>query len=129
MGEGGAERLCLEVDSITDAVAIGGLDCEGGGTRKLRFFKLRARFPLESERAMLGEFKSRVLSADIMVLGATSTERTGGVNLGYERGMAEGDSGEELGEISPPEGESNGEIVVVGEDSVEPEVIDEILSR
>jgi hypothetical protein len=43
--------------------------------------------------------------------------------------MAEGDSGEELGEISPPEGESKGEIVVVGEDSVDVEVIDETLSR
>jgi hypothetical protein len=31
--------------------------------------------------------------------------------------------------MSPVEGESNGEIVVVGEDSVEPEVIDETLSR
>ena len=45
--------------------------------------------------------------------------------------MANGDSGEELGDMSPVEGESNGEIeiVVVGEDSVEPEVIDETLSR
>lgn len=128
-GDGGAERWVLEVDSITEAVAIGGLDCDGGGTRKERFFKLRARFPLESERAMGGEFNSRVLSADIMDLGAMSTGRTGGANLGYVRGMAEGDSGEELGEISPPEGESKGEIVVVGEDSVEAEVIDETLSR
>lgn len=43
--------------------------------------------------------------------------------------MAEGDSGEELGEISPPPGESKGELVVVGEDSVEAEVMDETLSR
>jgi hypothetical protein len=50
------------------------------------------------------------------------------VNFGYETDMAVGDSGEELGEISPP-GESKGEIVVVGEDSVEAEVIDETLSR
>jgi hypothetical protein len=78
---------------------------------------------------MFGELKSRVLSADIMDIGVTSRGRTGGVNLGYERGMAEGDSGEELGDISPPEGESKGEIVVVGEDSVEVEVIDEMLSR
>lgn len=128
-GDGGAERWVLEVDSMTEAVAIGGLDCDGEGTRKLRFFKLRARLPLELERAMFGELKSRVLSADIMDIGVTSRGRTGGVNLGYERGMAEGDSGEELGDISPPEGESKGEIVVVGEDSVEVEVIDEMLSR
>lgn len=43
--------------------------------------------------------------------------------------MTEGDSGEELGEISPPEGESKGEMVVVGEDSVEAEAVEDILSR
>lgn len=82
MGDGGAERWVLEVDSIIEAVAIGGLDCDGGGTRRLRFFRLRARFPLESERVMFDGFKSIVLSADIMDLGATSRGRTGGVNLG-----------------------------------------------
>lgn len=51
------------------------------------------------------------------------------MNFGYETDMAEGDSGEELGEISPPPGESKGEMVVVGEDSVEAEVMDETLSR
>lgn len=51
------------------------------------------------------------------------------MNFGYETDMAEGDSGDELGEISPPQGESKGEMVVVGEDSVETEVMDETLSR
>jgi len=82
MGDGGAERLFWGVDSITEAVAIGGLDCDGGGTRKLRFFKLRARFPLESERAIFDEFNCRVLSTDIMGFDSTSTGRTGGMNFG-----------------------------------------------
>lgn len=43
--------------------------------------------------------------------------------------MVVGDSGDELGEMSPPPGESNGEMVVVGEDSVEAEAVDETLSR
>jgi len=43
--------------------------------------------------------------------------------------MEDGDSGEELGEVSGAEGESKVEIVVVGEESVEPEVMDETLSR
>lgn len=62
--------------------------------------------------------------------GAGCVNSTGrDVNFGYETDMAEGDSGEELGEISPPPGESKGEIVVVGEDSVEAECIDDTLSR
>lgn len=43
--------------------------------------------------------------------------------------MAEGDSGDELGDISPVEGESKGDIVVVGDDSVEADVTDDTLSR
>lgn len=43
--------------------------------------------------------------------------------------MEDGDSGEELGEVSGAEGESKVETVVVGEESVEPEVMDETLSR
>lgn len=52
-----------------------------------------------------------------------------GRNLGYETDMADGDSGDELGEMSPPPGESKGEMVVVGDDSVDAEVMDETLSR
>jgi hypothetical protein len=43
--------------------------------------------------------------------------------------IAVGDSGDELGEISPPAGESKGETVVVGEDSVDAVVVDDTLSR
>jgi hypothetical protein len=49
--------------------------------------------------------------------------------FGYVIDMAEGDSGDELGETSPPPGESKGEMVVVGDDSVEADVMDETLSR
>lgn len=61
--------------------------------------------------------------------GGSSTGRVEGMNFGYETDMAEGDSGDELGEMSPPPGESKGEMVVVGEDSVDTEVMDETLSR
>lgn len=43
--------------------------------------------------------------------------------------MEDGDSGEELGEVSGAEGESKVEIVVVGEESEEPEVMEDTLSR
>ena len=43
--------------------------------------------------------------------------------------MEVGDSGDELGEVSGPEAESNVEMVVVGEESVDAEVMDEMLSR
>jgi hypothetical protein len=55
--------------------------------------------------------------------------RVAGMYFGYETDMADGDSGDELGEMSPPPGESKGEMVVVGEDSVEADVMDETLSR
>lgn len=42
--------------------------------------------------------------------------------------MEDGDSGEELGEVSGAEGESKVDIVVVGEES-EDEVIEDTLSR
>lgn len=51
------------------------------------------------------------------------------MNLGYDRGIEDGDSGEELGEVSGAEGESKVETVVVGEESVEPDVIEDTLSR
>lgn len=51
------------------------------------------------------------------------------MNFGYATDIADGDSGDELGETSPPPGESKGEMVVVGEDSVDAEVTDETLSR
>lgn len=44
--------------------------------------------------------------------------------------MEEGDSGDELGEVSgATEGESKVEMVVVGEESAEPEVMDDTLVR
>lgn len=55
--------------------------------------------------------------------------RDGGINLGNDNGIADGDSGEELGVVSAATGESNVEIVVVGDESVDPEVTDEILVR
>jgi hypothetical protein len=51
------------------------------------------------------------------------------VFLGYTSGIGEGDSGDELGEVSVTTGESNIEIVVVGEESVDSDGIDEMLSR
>lgn len=44
--------------------------------------------------------------------------------------MEDGDSGDELGEVSgAAEGESKVEMVVVGEESAEPEVMEETLVR
>jgi predicted site-specific integrase-resolvase len=40
-----------------------------------------------------------------------------------------GDSGEELGVVSAIEAESNVEIVVVGDESVDSELVEEMLSR
>ena len=62
----------------------------------------------------------------------TSEERSEALSclkLGYGSGIDNGDSGEELGEISGTVGESNVEIVVVGEESDDPVVIDETLWR
>lgn len=42
--------------------------------------------------------------------------------------MDNGDSGEELGDVSGADGESNVEMVVVGDDSADPVVTDETLS-
>lgn len=54
----------------------------------------------------------------------------GGIYLGNDKGIADGDSGEELGVVSAANGESNVEIVVVGDESADPEVTDdEILAR
>lgn len=114
---------------MTDAVAMGGRDCDGGGMRKDRFFRLRSRRPGESGRPLLGAGNSLEHSIGIMGRCGISIGRVGGMNLGYDMGIAEGDSGDELGEISPVEGESKGEIVVVGDDSVETEVMDDTLSR
>ena len=47
--------------------------------------------------------------------------------MGYDSGMDNGDSGEELAEVSAAERESNVEMVVVGDDSVDP--MDDTLSR
>lgn len=51
------------------------------------------------------------------------------MNFGYDRGIEDGDSGEELGEVSGAEGESKVETVVVGDESEEPEVTEDTLSR
>lgn len=51
------------------------------------------------------------------------------MGLGYGRGMDEGDSGEELGEVSGTEVVSKVEMVVVGEESVDSDAADETLSR
>jgi len=126
IGDGGAER-CFDDVSTKDAVAIGGRKFVGGGIRNDKFFRLRARRLGESGRTW-GADNNLELS-DIVGRAATSRARAGGANLGYDKDMTEGDSGEELGEISPPKGESKGEMVVVGEDSVEAEAVEDILSR
>jgi hypothetical protein len=75
MGEGGADRWCLEVVSTTEAVAIIGRDCDGGGTRRDRFFRFRARRPgeLGLGSALLDGFgDSRGTSADRDVCDAGS---------------------------------------------------------
>lgn len=52
------------------------------------------------------------------------------IGFGYDNGRDEGDSGEELGEVSVMEVVSNVEMVVVGEDSVDSDGIeDDTLSR
>ena len=55
--------------------------------------------------------------------------RAGGMNLEYDNGIDKGDSGEELAEVSAAELESKVEIVVVGDESVDPVAIDDTLSR
>ena len=52
IGDAGASKWCLDVVSRTDAVAMGGRDCEGGGIRKDRFLRLRARRLGESGRVL-----------------------------------------------------------------------------
>ena len=81
-GEGGAKRWCLEDVSTTEAVAIGGRDCDGGGIRKDRFFRLRSRRPGETGRSLLGADNSLELSIGIMARGGISMGRVGGMNLG-----------------------------------------------
>jgi hypothetical protein len=122
-GDGGA-RLFDEV-STSEAVAMGGRDMDGGGIRNERFFRLRARRPGESGREGVG----RDRGSGAVDRGGISMGRVAGMYFGYETDMADGDSGDELGEMSPPPGESKGEMVVVGEDSVEADVMDETLSR
>lgn len=50
IGDGGADKWCWEVVSTTDAVAIDGRYCEGGGTMTDRFLRFRSRLPGESGR-------------------------------------------------------------------------------
>lgn len=129
IGDGGAER-CWDPES-TGAVAMGGRDdCEGGGMRRERFLRLRARRPGESGRFRFGTSDDRLAALFCVVESVwLSMLWAGGMNLGYDNGMEEGDSGEELGEVSAADGESKVEMVVVGEDSVEAEATDETLSR
>ena len=49
--------------------------------------------------------------------------------LVYDSGIDVGDSGDELGDVSEVIGESKVETVVVGEESADPEVTEETLSR
>lgn len=128
-GDGGAERWC-EVPSTIDAVAIGGRDWDGGGILSERFLRFRARLPGESGRGRLAPSEAgweRLLVDEDWL----SKFRAGGmVNLLLNaNGMDEGDSGEELGDVSATDGESNVEMVVVGEESAEPDVTEEILAR
>lgn len=43
IGDAGASKWCFELVSSNDAVAMGGRDWEGGGIRRDRFLRLRAR--------------------------------------------------------------------------------------
>lgn len=79
IGDGGAER-CLDDVSTRDAVAIGGREFVGGGIRKDKFFKFRARRLGESGRTW-GADNNLELS-DIVGRAATSRARAGGANLG-----------------------------------------------
>lgn len=51
------------------------------------------------------------------------------MNFGHGNGIDEGESGDELGEVSVPVGESNVEMVLVGDESVDSEASDEMLWR
>lgn len=55
--------------------------------------------------------------------------RGGAINFEYESGIEVGDSGDEFGEVSEVIGESNVETVVVGDESADPDVTEEMLSR
>jgi hypothetical protein len=109
---------------------MGGRDCDGGGILSERFLRFRSRLGGESGSPWIGTSEAR-LGAFSWAAGNDwrSVLRAGGLTLGYESGTDNGDSGEELGEVSGAEGESNMEAAVVGDDSVDPVVIDETLSR
>jgi hypothetical protein len=51
------------------------------------------------------------------------------MNFEYESGIDVGDSGDDPGEVSDVMGESKVETVVVGEESADPDVTEETLSR
>lgn len=88
--------------SIIDAVAIGGRSWDSEGTRKDKFFKLRARRPGESGRTAADAGDNKEWSGGIAGNEAASVGKDGG-NWGYDSGMIDGVSGEELGETSPVE--------------------------
>ena len=50
IGDAAPSKLCFEPVSSNDAVAMGGRDCDGGGIRKERFLRFRARRLGESGR-------------------------------------------------------------------------------
>lgn len=131
-GDGGAERWRWEVVSTIDAVAIGGRDeSDGGGILSDRFLRFRARLPGESGRAGFGTSDNGCnMALCAGENGWGSVLLSGGMNFGNDNGIADGDSGEELGEASVVDGESKVGIVVVGDESADPEVTeDETLSR
>ncbi|KAJ9343840.1 hypothetical protein DTO027B6_3665 [Paecilomyces variotii] len=109
---------------------MAGRDGEGAGILSERFFRFRARLPGDSPRVDLGAFSDESdwlvgteLSVRLSVM-AFSDDASFGWN-----GMDEGDSGDELGDVSVTEGESKVETVVVGDESVDSDVTDETLSR
>lgn len=125
-GDGGADRSCSAVDSITAAVATAGR--EGWvGTLSERFLRLRPRRTGDVDRKE-GTLRccdsglASEVAGDVQFLGGLSGSTRG---FGYGKDIEEGDSGEELGDVSVPDGVSNVEMVVVGEDSVDSEGTDD----
>lgn len=95
-----------------------------------KFFRFRALLPGEGAR---GSRSIGLAGMDgvLCTTGciATLSEMSGNIIcLGYDIGRAEGDSGEELGDVSVTEGVSKVDMVVVGDDPVDSDRADDILS-
>lgn len=113
-----------------------GREDAGAGMLRVKFFRLRALRPGESGRRGfvscgegMGNVSRNSSSSSVLLLLLLVLLILCGVIV-FRRGAIEvGDSGEELGEVSVADGESNVEMVVVGDESVDSDATDDMLCR